>query len=263
MRIGLNVLALSTLVAIAACNDNPKVTENTFTPDPTKARVRIMNATSNLVADVGIGTEFLGVNSNFSSGNSRCIEVDPANPQIVVEVGTGVRGVTTPTASTRTPVTVAQTGFEANKTYFMAIYHPTAVVTDLATFKWEVGTGYETLGDSAGLRVFHAAPSAGAINTYINLPAVAPAVEPVASTMTPTVSAQAVGTLSNYFTVVSGKTYQYRMFRLPVTATSTAAVNSTNTIQPDELATVVIYPASGATGLTATTGYRASTTGGC
>jgi hypothetical protein len=258
MRIGFNVLAVASLVAATACTSSEGGSFNPVTPSTTQARLRMINATSNLTAKfhAGPGTA-TALNSNLAATVSRCFLVNPADPQISILVSTAPTAVG---AFADVPVTLPAQTFEAGKSYVLAIHHVNTTPSDVRVTVWDAEGGFTASGDSAGLRVFHAAPSVigGAMDTYVNRN---PASDTLLSNpaVRKIVSAQPIGTLSSYFNVLTGGSYQYRMTRAGIT--NATIINTSNTLQPGQNATVIIFPS--ATSLTATTAYRASTTQGC
>jgi hypothetical protein len=259
MRIARHAVFAGLLVAVAACGDTNKETFNPLSPDPTKALVRMFNATNVAVNFAAGGEPATTLNSNLGYGGSRCFQVDPANPALVIEtseVTSGTPPVTTPAAPIAFTTTPALT---AGESYMVVLYNPTTATTPtFSTAIWDVNepSAFTPHADSSGLRAFNAAPTAGALDLYVNAPAVAPATEPALAAELRKETNLPVGTLGSFFNVAGGATYQYRATRTGVT--STTLVNATNTVQKGEKATVILgRPASG------TTTVRGTTTQGC
>lgn len=248
MRFALKALSVALMAAAVACGDTNDETFNPLVPDPTKARIRMFNATNTALTFAANSEPAVALNSNLGYAGSRCFNVDPANPGLSIVTTTAGTPLTLPTTPT----------LAAGKQYMLVAYNPTTTASNISTIMWDVDEpAFTAHADSAGLRVFNAAPTAGAgIDLYLNTPAVSPAPEPALTSSIRRVTNLPVGTLGAFFNATANASYQYRVTRTGVT--SATLLNTTNTLVKGENSTLIIgLPASG------TTTVRGTTTGGC
>src|SRR5688572_16327071 len=99
MRIGFRVLALPPFPTLPACGKEGAETFNPITPNLSKVRVRVINATNTNMDFARPTGDFIGHNTNVSHGNSRCFEIDPGQTLRVREFLTKAPLADPPTAA--------------------------------------------------------------------------------------------------------------------------------------------------------------------
>lgn len=251
MRTGYRAFALASLVSLAACGGEGDATFNPMTPDPTKAYVRVINATNDTLDFAGANGIYAGTNLSITPGNSRCLEGGAAFPITIRNGGNDV--------NTELPATTAQTStFAVGNSYSLIVYKTgTTAAAPYAYASWKSAGDFTAPVDSAGLRFFNASPTASGTSTidvYANLPG-DPEPALTATTVRKTVTALPVGSLSAYYPVPATTSYQARVTR---GGSNTTIVNSTTTVLNGEETTWVIglVPGGGSA-------VRSFTTGGC
>jgi hypothetical protein len=250
MRIGFRVLALAAFATVTACGKEGAETFNPITPNLSKVRVRVINAT-NTNLDFAIPTgDFIGHNTNVSHGNSRCLEIDPGQTIRIQQFLTKAPLADPPT-----------TTFKAGEVHAILVYNPTTTATNFAYMTWLADAQNTPPADSGGLRIVNANPGSptsagGAVDLYLNLPA---SPTPALTAAIRKATNVPVGSASAYFPVPGRVSYQVRVTRTGSTTTANTIITTTATVLETENTTLVL----GIPSIVAPTTHRIFSTGGC